>query len=465
MVDQFQLAINILLTIYALVAAIIFSIAWRRRKDLIFWFIGLIFFTVGHSILIFMQFDVLFEYIGNGIQLAALLVVMVSNFSEYINIMIKKPTDKTIAKKEKIILGLTLSISSIIGVITIIVLQTLLLLDIIVILSIFMIIILVPLSIFNIRIYTKEKTITRLFMFFVFVSGTVTAFAVVFAQYFDWGRAMNIAMDFIFITFLVTAGVASPIEQRITTSEDKFRRLSEHLEELVTERTNELAMTNQELEAFSYSVSHDLRAPLRSIEGFTDVLLKELSNDLNEKHFELFNRILKNTDRMNALINDLLALSQISKTEIKIKDVNLSLMAQEILNDLITLYPDSNIEYTIQDDLEFNCDPNLIRIILENLLSNAVKFSSKQLVSKIEFGKLDDKSKTIFYVKDNGVGFDMDYYDKLFGIFQRLHNSDDFDGTGIGLVTIKRILDRHKGRIWAESEVNKGATFYFTCDN
>ena len=465
MTDEFQLTINIILTCYALIVTVIFSLAWRKRKNLIYWFIALIVFSAGHSILIFQQEDILFELIGNGVLIAATLILIVSTFIEYISIMIVAPDDPKIVKNEKIFLIITVIISLLCGSIAAIVLQIFGYLDLLVSIVILLIVMLIPLSIFNIRIYSKQKTLTRLFMIIIFGVGTLAAFSSIFSLFFTWGNAVNIAMDFIFITLLMTGAIAAPIEQRIARSEDKYRKLSEQLEIMVDERTYELALANAELESFSYSVSHDLRSPLRSIAGFSKILKEELNDLLTERNIDHLERIIQNTDRMNELIQDLLSLAHISRSDLKIKVVNLSDVAEEIMTNLITKYPEKDIEYIIQENIILKCDQSLIRIVLVNLLSNAMKFSIKKQNPKIIFGSLKENGRTIFFVKDNGVGFDMNYYNKLFGTFQRLHNNNEFEGTGIGLVTVKRIIDRHKGKIWAEAEVDKGATFYFTCDS
>ena len=463
MVDAFQLTINIMLTCYALIVTVIFSLAWRKRKDLIYWFIALMVFSAGHFILIFQQEDIVYELIGNGVLIAATLILIVSTFIEYINIMIIAPDDPKIVQKEKIFLIFTVISSILLGITAVIVLQILGYLDLLVGIAVLLIVMLIPLSIYNIRIYYKQRTLTRLFMIIIFGSGTLAAFSSIFSLFFPWGIAMNIAMDFVFITLLMTGAIAAPIEQRIAQSEDKYRKLSEQLEIMVDERTYELALVNAELESFSYSVSHDLRAPLRSIEGFTKMLKEELSDILTERNFDHLERIINNTTRMNELIQDLLSLAHVSRSELKLESVNLSDIAYEIMTNLVTQYSENKIDFTVQENLTVDCDQSLIRIVLVNLLSNAVKFSKNKPNPKIEFSSLKENDQIIFFVKDNGVGFDMNYSNKLFGTFQRLHKNNEFEGTGIGLVTVKRIIDRHKGKIWAEAEVDKGATFYFVC--
>ncbi|MCG3254182.1 MAG: hypothetical protein KAX09_10040, partial [Candidatus Heimdallarchaeota archaeon] len=247
----------------------------------------------------------------------------------------------------------------------------------------------------------------------------------------------------------------APIEQRITNSEENYKKLSESQEELVFERT-------QELEAFSYSVSHDLRTPLRSIAGFSKALKDDFSNQLDEKGIDYLSRIINSTNRMNEIIRDMLELAQISRSDFIYEHVNLSKIITEIMNNLSQLYQEQDIVFDIQGNIYAKCDAKLIRIALENLLSNAFKFSKEKTEISVSFGVEELDDTRIFFVKDQGVGFDMKYYDKLFGLFQRLHSNDDFEGTGIGLIIVKRIIDRHKGEVWAESKVDKGATFYFT---
>jgi signal transduction histidine kinase len=460
--EQYQLAFNILLTIYALVVSVIFLFAWRRRRDLVWWLVALIFFTAGYFVLIFNYYQDIYEDIGNGILLVALLIVIITTFLEYIEIMIKTPSDKIKVKNEKIFLTLTLIFSFILGIIAIVLFTIYLSSELVIIISILMLMLFIPLTAFNFRIYRIKRSITRLFMFFVFFSGVITSLSILLSNFFTWGEAMNTAMDFVFITLVLTSGVAAPIEQRLTNSEEKYRTLSEHLEELVDERTKQLTLAKQEIETISYSVSHDLRAPLRSIAGFAKSLYEQIYPNLDEKNKDNLERIINSTDRMNELIKDLLTLGELSQQTCQIETVNLSDIANEILKTLVLLHPEIKIECEIQENIFAECDPKLIRTLLENLLGNAIKFSIIKPQPLISFGKMNENEREIFYVKDNGIGFDMDYAHKLFGLFQRLHSTDDFEGTGIGLITVKRIIDMHKGEVWAEAEVNKGATFYFT---
>lgn len=202
---------------------------------------------------------------------------------------------------------------------------------------------------------------------------------------------------------------------------------------------------------------------MRSIQGFSKILLQDHSNDLDMDGKDFLERISKSGDRMSDIIEDLFALSKISRYDkFTIESVNLSLLVDEIIKNLQTLYPDKIIDCQVQENISANCDLKLIRIILENLLGNALKFSAVKSNPIIEFGTIDQDSKTVFFVRDNGVGFDMEYYDKLFAVFQRLYNIEKFPGSGIGLATVKRIIQKLNGKIWAEGAVNKGATFYFT---
>ncbi|MHA1737594.1 MAG: sensor histidine kinase [Candidatus Heimdallarchaeota archaeon] len=461
-INQFDLAVNIALASFAFIASIIFWFTWRKRPDLIYWFIALLIYSTGHFLLIFKQHNLLFIYLGNGAQLIALLVVVISTFFEYINLKIKSETDELVIKKEKLVILLTVLLTFTSGAITITLLSVFIGFDILNTIVILMIDLLIPTAVFVMRIYRIQKTITRLFMFYAFVTAIFTAITTILYPYFEWAIALNIALNFIFITFILTDGVVAPIEQRITNSEEKHRNLSEHLEENVKERTKELALANKELESFSYSVSHDLRTPLRSIAGFTKILKDEYENKLDKDGIDYVNRILNNTERMNELINDMLDLAQISQIDFIVETIDLSKIANDVMSNLLQFDSKRVIDFTAEEKIEVQGDSKLLKIVLENLLSNALKFSRTKQETKIRFGKIEIKEQEVLFIEDNGIGFDMQYYEKLFGLFQRLHSTSAFEGTGIGLIIVKRIIERHKGEIWAESEPDKGTTFFFT---
>jgi light-regulated signal transduction histidine kinase (bacteriophytochrome) len=219
---------------------------------------------------------------------------------------------------------------------------------------------------------------------------------------------------------------------------------------------------NRELEAFSYSVSHDLRAPLRSIDGFAQALREDWGDRLDETGQDHLARVRNAAQRMGRLIDDLLTLSRLSRAQVQRLDVDLSQIAREIAAEHHERNPTRNVSWEIGDGLHAYCDPALARILLENLLGNAWKFTSKTENARIVFAAVPDTTPTTFVVRDNGAGFDMKYADKLFGPFQRLHNERDFPGTGIGLATVQRIVHKHGGAVWTRAEVGHGAAFSFT---
>jgi signal transduction histidine kinase len=243
----------------------------------------------------------------------------------------------------------------------------------------------------------------------------------------------------------------------------ELRELNENLEHRVVERTAELKAANDELEAFSYSVSHDLRSPLRSIDGFSQILLKRYSDKLDDNGKNYLQRLVTNAARMGELINDLLALSQVNRSEVHRTQVDLSAIALEISENLNRLQPQRQVQWAIASGIIVNGDASLLRMVLENLLNNAWKFTSNQVNSRIEFNAtLQENGQIAYFVRDNGAGFNMTYVNKLFQAFQRLHSENQFPGTGIGLAIVQRIIHRHGGEVWAEGAVEDGATFYFT---
>lgn len=227
-------------------------------------------------------------------------------------------------------------------------------------------------------------------------------------------------------------------------------------------RDAKLEEVNKELEAFSFSVSHDLRAPLRVVDGFSQVLKEDYADKLDGYGRDCIDRIRGAAQRMGQLIDDLLNLSRITRSDMIATDVDLSAMAREIVDTMTTANPEQHVELAIGDGMIAHGDARLLKIALENLLNNAWKFSAGQSPARIEIGRSENNGSDIFFVRDNGAGFDMAYADKLFGAFQRMHNAHTFPGTGIGLATVQRIINRHSGRVWATAEINKGATFYFT---
>jgi PAS domain S-box-containing protein len=245
-------------------------------------------------------------------------------------------------------------------------------------------------------------------------------------------------------------------------AEEQLKQLNTELETRVIERTAQLEILNKELEAFSYSVSHDLRTPLRSIAGFSQALSEDYTDSLDQIGQDYLMRIRNSTKRMSRLIDDMLDLSRLSRKDMTYENTNLSNLANEIMKNLAEINPERKVKIKIEKNLEINGDYLLLRQLLENLIGNSWKFTQKNSKATIEFGSKVIKNERVFFVKDNGVGFDKTYMDKLFEIFQRLHTQQEFEGTGIGLAIVKRIIDRHKGKIWAESELNKGATFFFT---
>jgi light-regulated signal transduction histidine kinase (bacteriophytochrome) len=218
---------------------------------------------------------------------------------------------------------------------------------------------------------------------------------------------------------------------------------------------------NRELEAFAYSVSHDLRAPLRSIAGFGHILYEDYFHKLDEDARDSLNRIFSATDKMGRLIDDLLNLSRITRAEMRRERLNISMMVRKLAQAKQNAQPDREVEFVIEDDLFAEGDDRLLNVVFENLIENAWKFTGKCESARIEFGSMKNEGKPTFFIRDNGTGFDMTYAGKLFQPFQRVHAMNEFPGTGIGLATVKRIIERHAGRVWIEGELGKGTTVYF----
>jgi signal transduction histidine kinase len=245
-------------------------------------------------------------------------------------------------------------------------------------------------------------------------------------------------------------------------AEEEVRALNATLEQQVRDRTSQLEAVNRELESFSYSVSHDLRAPLRGLDGFSRALLEDYDHVLDEEGRDYLRRIRAASQHMGCLIDDILNLARVSRTELRRAPIDLSSLAASVAEDLQRSDPSRNVTFVIAPNLRATGDPRLLRILLENLLHNACKFSSTRPAARIECGQSVHDGGTAYFVRDNGVGFDMAYAHKLFGAFQRLHTEAEFPGTGVGLATVQRIVNRHGGRVWAESQIGHGATFSFT---
>ncbi len=253
--------------------------------------------------------------------------------------------------------------------------------------------------------------------------------------------------------------------REIQNRDAALQKAQNELEQRVTERTRELVSANRELEAFSYSVSHDLRGPLDALNGYSYILLKNHSSKLDATGKESLQNIRAAARRMSDLIDDLLNLSRLSTSSMHREKVDLSVFARGIMEELCRNAPQRKVEFIAAPSAEANADARLLRIVLDNLLRNAWKYTAHHDAARIEFGQESSEGRVVYFVRDNGSGFDQRSADRLFQPFQRLHSTAEFPGNGIGLATVRRIIQRHGGEVWAQGEVEKGATFYFTLES
>jgi signal transduction histidine kinase len=255
------------------------------------------------------------------------------------------------------------------------------------------------------------------------------------------------------------------LNNELKISESKYLRLNEDLEQLVVERTSKLELANKELESFSYSVSHDLRAPIRAINGYTKILEEDYHDKFDEDGLTVLASIITNSKKMGHLIDDLLAFSKLGRKSISGSEINMQEMVTTLCDEITKENLDRKIEFTIHPLTPIYGDPSLIHQVWINLISNSVKFSKYKPTTIIEIGCYQKDDQTVYFVKDHGAGFDMKYYDKLFGVFQRLHGQEEFEGTGIGLAIVQKIVTRHNGLVWGDAVINEGASFYFSLPN
>ncbi len=252
------------------------------------------------------------------------------------------------------------------------------------------------------------------------------------------------------------------VNEGLTKAENVIAELNIGLEKKIVERTAQLEAANKELESFSYSVSHDLRAPLRAINGITQILLEDYREKLDEEAGSLLTEIISNSKRMGELIDNLLEFSHVAKLAVSVVTVDMNELVASVVQEQKQQLPERKIFVVVKELDKISGDKNMLKQVFINLVSNAIKYTGKKDEANIEIGSYQKGTECIYYIKDNGAGFDMNYYDKLFGVFQRLHSSNEFEGTGVGLAIIQRIITKHGGRVWAEGKVNEGACFYIS---
>ena len=273
-------------------------------------------------------------------------------------------------------------------------------------------------------------------------------------------------LTFIFGVAIVILGmfIAAAVIRRNKHQLLLIQQYQDHLEEQVDQRTEELQTVNQELQSYNHSLAHDLRTPVRAIMSFSQILYDDLKDTLTKEQAYDFSRIITASDRMNTLIDDILNLANITRSELKLTDIDISKLATQINQELKAAYPHHDVDVLIEGGLRAYGDKTQVHVLLDNLLSNAWKFTQDKEAPQIRLGQIVGDNRNVFYLSDNGVGFDPVYVEKVFQPFQRLHRIDQFPGSGVGLAIVERVIQRHNGRIWVQSTPNKGTTFYFTLE-